>query len=458
MRLIIIKDDIAVMSKIYDNKLIASFSDIAKVHGTTKTRLWKEFKRIKRNVLQFNEVEDYHIIDSYDAKTIGIFENLFPKGYKYNTQTVLTEKGYLKLAKVLMLDKEMVELYVKKYFGNKKLLQENTDTNKLDNIQKEKTGTQTNNNIKRRDNKMSSNLITIADKEIELKEYKGERVVTAWDIEKLHEKDVREINQQFKRNINNLIENEDYFVVDRSYISESLSVRQTPQPVIQNFIPNNVKEIILFTESGYLLLAKTFTDERSWNIQRQLVKSYFKLKELKEKVEAGEIKIKKVNSETSSNNNQLEQLKSIENIISAYKNAESRPEKLMIIEMVAQMTGNKNKFGYGMAEGATTELREGTVTSQEIAEMMRSRYGLDENFTQGSVNSLAKYNNLTDERYRYLYYNDTAMSNTFRYYPDEIIPKLYDLIMDKKKKRYAKYGLAKPYHELHDMEIDDEDF
>ena len=456
MRLIVIKDDIAVMSKIYDNKLIASFSDIAKVHGTTKTRLWKEFKRIKRNILPFNEVEDYHIIDSYDAKSIGIFENLFPKGYKYNTQTVLTEKGYLKLAKVLMFDKEMTETYIEKYFRNRELLQEKS--NNLDNIQKEKTSTQTNNNIKRRDEKMSSNLIAIAGKEIELKEYNGERVVTAWDIEKLHEKDVREINQQFKRNINNLIENEDYFVVDRSYISESLSVRQTTQPVIQNFIPNNVKEIILFTESGYLLLTKTFTDERSWNIQRQLVKSYFKLKELKEKVEAGEIEIKKVNSKIPSNNNQLEQLKSIENIISAYKNAESRPEKLMIIEMVAQMTGNKNKFGYGMADGATTELRKGTVTSQEIAEMMRSRYGLDENFTQGSVNSLAKYNNLTDERYRYLYYNDTAMSNTFRYYPDEIIPKLYDLIMDKKKKRYAKYGLSKPYHELHDMEIDDEDF
>lgn len=85
MRLIIIKDDIAVMSKIYDNKLIASFSDIAKVHGTTKTRLWKEFKRIKRNIIPFNEVEDYHIIDSYDAKSIGIFENLFTKGYKYNS-------------------------------------------------------------------------------------------------------------------------------------------------------------------------------------------------------------------------------------------------------------------------------------------------------------------------------------------------------------------------------------
>ena len=451
MRLIIIKDDIAVMSKIYDDKLIASFSDIAKVHGTTKTKLWKEFKRIKRNVLPFNEVEDYHIIDSYDAKSIGIFENLFPKGYKYNTQTVLTEKGYLKLAKVLMLDKEMVEIYVKKYFRNRELLQEKTDSNNLDNIQKEQTSTKVNENIKRRDEKMSSNLITIADKEIELKEYNGERVVTAWDIAELHEKEISKVNENFKYNIDKFIENEDYYVLQRNKFSES----EIP---IQNFIPNNVKEIILFTESGYLLLTKTFTDERSWNIQRQLVKSYFKLKELKEKVESGEIEIKKVNSEIPSNNNQLEQLKSIENIISAYKNAESRPEKLMIIEMVAQMTGNKNKFGYGMADGATTELREGTVTSQEIAEMMRSKFGLDENFTQGSVNSLAKYNNLTDERYRYLYYNDTAMSNTFRYYPNEIIPKLYDLIMDKKKKRYAKYGLAKPYHEQHDMEIDDEDF
>ena len=305
---------------------------------------------------------------------------------------------------------------------------------------------------------MNSNLITIADKEIELKEYNGERVVTAWDIETLHEKDVREINQQFKRNINNLIENEDYFVVDRSYISESLAV-------IQNFIPNNVKEIILFTESGYILLTKTFTDERSWNIQRQLVKSYFKLKELKEKVESGEIEIKIANKQNNNSITQLnesqielEKLRLMTHLIDTFKETEHKPEKLMIIETIANITGNKNKFGYGMAEGATTELREGSVTSQEIAEMMRSKFGLDENFTQGSVNSLAKYNNLTDERYRYLYYNDTAMSNTFRYYPDEIIPKLYDLIMDKKKKRYAKYGLAKPYHELHDMEIDDEDF
>ena len=459
MKLIIIKDDIAVMSKIYDSKLIASFSDIAKVHGTTKTRLWKEFKRIKRNVLPFNEVEDYHIIDSYDAKNIGILENLFPKGYKYNTQTVLTEKGYLKLAKVLMFNKEMTETYIEKYFRNKKLLQENTISNNLENIQKEQTDTQINENNKRSDNNMNSNLITIADKEIELKEYNGERIVTAWDIAELHEREISKVNENFKYNINKFIENEDYYVLQRNKFSES-DFR------VQNFIPNNVKEIILFTESGYLLLTKTFTDERSWNIQRQLVKSYFKLKELKEKVESGEIEIKQSgnkqnnNSITQLNESQieLEKLRLMTHLIDTFKETEHKPEKLMIIETIANITGNKNKFGYGMADGATTELREGTVTSHEIAEMMRRKFGLDNNFTQGSVNSLAKYNNLTDERYRYLYYNDTAMSNTFRYYPDEIIPKLYDLIMDKKKKRYTKYGLSKPYHELQDMEIDDEDF
>lgn len=296
-----------------------------------------------------------------------------------------------------------------------------------------------------------NNKMIILNEEIEIKEYKGERVITAWDIARLHGRDVREITQNFNYVKEKMILNEDYFIISKENISES-------KILIQNFIPNNVKEIILFTESGYLLLAKTFTDEKSWNIQRQLVKSYFKLKELKEKVEAGEIEIKKVNSEIQSNNNQLEQLKSIENIITAYKNAESKPEKLMIIEMVAQMTGNKNKFGYGMADGATSELRKGTVTSQEIAEIMRSRYGLNDSFTQGSVHSLVKYNNLTDETYRYLYYNETTMTNTFRYYPDELIPKLYDLIMGKKKKRYTKYGLSKPYHEIKDLEIEDEDF
>ena len=455
MQLIIIKDDIAVMSKIYDDKLIASFSDIAKVHGTTKTRLWKEFKRIKRNVLTFNEVEDYHIIDSYDAKTIGIFENLFPKGYKYNTQTVLTEKGYLKLAKVLMFDKEMTETYIKKYFRNRELLQENTGSNNLENIQKEQTGTQINEKIKRRDNNMNSNLIAIADKEIELKEYNGERIVTAWDIAKLHERDVKVVNQQMRNNINKFIENEDYFIIARNNIPKSMTL------TLENNAPN-LKEIILFTESGYLLLTKTFTDERSWNIQRQLVKSYFKLKELKEKVEAGEIEIKqKINNErkdipvTERERIENHKLDNMVKLIEMFRSSESKPEKLMIIEALSEATGNKNKFGYGMADGATTEFRKDSATATEIADMMCKRYGLDPaKFTALSIGSYASSQKLKQSPYSYLYYDENTMTNNYRYFPQFVIPKLLEVIMDTKKKRYKNYGLSEPYQFM----IDDEEF
>ena len=116
------------------------------------------------------------------------------------------------------------------------------------------------------------NKLIIENRELEIKEYKGERVVTAWDIAEVHGRDVREVNQQFKRNKDRLIEGEDYFVLSREIFSESLGV-------IQDFIPNNVKKISLFTESGYLMLVKTFDDELSWKIQKQLIKSYFKLLE-----------------------------------------------------------------------------------------------------------------------------------------------------------------------------------
>lgn len=117
-----------------------------------------------------------------------------------------------------------------------------------------------------------TNKMIILNEEIEIKEYNGERVITAWNIAKLHGRDVREVNQQFNRNIKNLIENEDYFIVNRKNVLDS--VIQKSHKVIQDFIPNNVKEIVLFTEYGYLLLVKTFTDEKSWKVQRQLVKSY----------------------------------------------------------------------------------------------------------------------------------------------------------------------------------------
>ena len=115
-------------------------------------------------------------------------------------------------------------------------------------------------------------IIIINNEKMEVKEYKNQRVVTAWDIGKVHNRDVGEINKIFNRNKDKFILNEDYFILKIKDFSERFKT-------IQDFIPNNVKEIVLFTESGYLMLVKTFTDDLSWDIQRQLVKTYFRFKE-----------------------------------------------------------------------------------------------------------------------------------------------------------------------------------
>ncbi len=113
-----------------------------------------------------------------------------------------------------------------------------------------------------------NNKILINGIEIETKEYKGQRVITSCDVAKLHEREVNDVTKNFNNNRDKFILNEDYFLINKNDISER-------KISVQEFIPNNVKEIPIFTESGYLMLVKSFTDDLSWKIQRMLVKSYF---------------------------------------------------------------------------------------------------------------------------------------------------------------------------------------
>lgn len=286
-------------------------------------------------------------------------------------------------------------------------------------------------------------IITINNKEIKVKEYNGERVVTAWDIADLHEREISKINENFKYNINRFTKNKDYYVLKRSEFSES----DFP---IQEFIPNNVKEIILFTQLGYLLLTKTFTDDLSWKIQSILIESYFKLKELKDKVESGELKIiqnddsseqiKQLESKTKYLEAQARILEAFNNTMNNFHSTESTVEKKMIIEMVAQVTGNEGKFGYAPKEGSTSELKAGSVTATEIAEIMREKYKLNENFTAMSVGSYTSSQKLKCEPYAYIYYDNQNMSNSYRYFPEHLIPKLFTVIMEQKKRR-ERYGI-----------------
>ena len=287
------------------------------------------------------------------------------------------------------------------------------------------------------------NKIIIFNKEIEIKEYNGERVITAWDIARLHGRDVREITQNFNYVKEKMILNEDYFIISKENISES-------KILIQDFIPNNVKEIILFTESGYLLLTKTFTDEKSWKIQRQLVKSYFKLKELKEKVEAGEIEIRNTQSkEINDKPTELQQynLKRAELMIKAAEMmADSKLKTKILAEASQILTDGRVMLFEDKPAQADINIRRGSLSATQIAEIMTEKYGLYK-FSAGSVGSICSTHGLKCEPYAYMHWNNDFQETGWRYFP-EVIMKIWDIITSDEKK-------CKRYNILF---IDDEDF
>lgn len=118
--------------------------------------------------------------------------------------------------------------------------------------------------------------IQVNEQELMIKEYEGQRVVTMWDIARLHNVPANNIRTNFKRNMQHLIEGEDFFLLDKGddFVSTLSGNGEMNQQTI-----NRAKDIPVFTEAGYLLMTKPMTDEISWKVQRQLVNCYFKVKE-----------------------------------------------------------------------------------------------------------------------------------------------------------------------------------
>ena len=113
-----------------------------------------------------------------------------------------------------------------------------------------------------------NNKIMINGIEIETKEYKGQRVITSYDVAKLHNRDVKRVNEQFERNINKFRIGKDYFQITREEMNQSQIAT-----ALSKHSNNPIER--LFTERGYLKLVKAFRDELSWKIQDMLVESYF---------------------------------------------------------------------------------------------------------------------------------------------------------------------------------------
>ena len=119
---------------------------------------------------------------------------------------------------------------------------------------------------------MMNEVITIENTEMQIREYNGQRVVTLKDIDIVHGKKSGTAKKSFQKHKQHFILGTDYFEMTRKEFGE----RYSPNEKVAG---NPNLKTYLFTESGYLMIVKVFTDELAWNVQRQLVNAYFRVKE-----------------------------------------------------------------------------------------------------------------------------------------------------------------------------------
>lgn len=191
---------------------------------------------------------------------------------------------------------------------------------------------------------MNKQIVKINNIDLSVKELKGQRVVTFKDIDMLHERVEGTAGRNFRENKNHLIEDEDYFSIRGSELREFKQAT--------NFVGSNAKEIILITESGYLMLVKSLQDDLAWKVQRELVNNYFRVKEsvqarpltTEEMLELQFKYAKEVKEEVKEVRNELEETNNkFDNFIEDLPLIGDEPEEL---QAVVRRAGTKALGGY----------------------------------------------------------------------------------------------------------------
>lgn len=114
------------------------------------------------------------------------------------------------------------------------------------------------------------NAIMVGNHSLPIKEYNNVRVVTFKDIDMVHERPDGTASRNFRKNREYFILGEDYFKITPDEFRRAIGNMDIRQ---QN-------DVILITELGYLMLVKSFTDDLAWKVQRKLVNTYFRVKDV----------------------------------------------------------------------------------------------------------------------------------------------------------------------------------
>ncbi len=96
-------------------------------------------------------------------------------------------------------------------------------------------------------------------------------MVTLKEIDAVHQRPDGTARKRFNDNKKHMIEGADFFSITQPSEIRTLGFERP-----QGGIP---EKVILVTESGYLMLVKSFTDDLAWEVQRQLVNTYFRVRD-----------------------------------------------------------------------------------------------------------------------------------------------------------------------------------
>jgi len=111
-----------------------------------------------------------------------------------------------------------------------------------------------------------SNLIVIGDVELAPVEYRGQRVMTLAMMDEVHKRPEGTARRNFNEHKDRLAEGEDF---------SRVSANEIRTHKICAISSKAHEDVILLTQTGYSMLVKSFTDDLAWDVQRQLVRSYF---------------------------------------------------------------------------------------------------------------------------------------------------------------------------------------
>lgn len=113
--------------------------------------------------------------------------------------------------------------------------------------------------------------------ELPVIEYRGQRVVTLAMVDAVHQRPKDTARRNFNENRNRFVEGEDFFQTTPSELREHF-VRTASDTPANKLVPIQGRGVTLLTESGYLMLVKSLTDDLAWAVQRDLVKAYFRVR------------------------------------------------------------------------------------------------------------------------------------------------------------------------------------